>query len=171
MRNWTKTALWVLGCMLQLGSACTLPTASLEPRTPINVERHGRSSLSQRSGNSVIQTVFIILMENHDWSQIIGSSNAPFINDTLLPQASYTDQYYNPPGLHPSLPNYLWLEAGTNFGITSDLLPSSAHQNTTNHLISLLNRAGISWRSYQEDICGCNCPLSNTNLYVPRHEP
>ncbi|PWU19477.1 MAG: hypothetical protein C5B50_06440 [Verrucomicrobia bacterium] len=118
-----------------------------------------------------IQTVFMILMENHNWSSILGSSSAPYINNTVLPMASHAEQYYNPPGLHPSLPNYLWLEAGTNFGITSDLLPASAHQNTTNHFVSLLARAGISWRSYQEDICGCNCPLSNTNLYVPRHEP
>jgi phospholipase C len=69
------------------------------------------------------------------------------------------------------LPNYLWLEAGTNFGITSDILPSAGGQSTTNHLCSYLKAAGISWRSYDEDICGCNCPLVNTNLYVPRHNP
>ena len=118
-----------------------------------------------------VKTVFLILMENHNWSAIKGSTNAPYINNTILPMASHAEQYYNPTNLHPSLPNYLWLEAGTNFGITSDLLPSSAHQNTTNHLVTLLKNAGISWRSYQEDICGCACPLANTNLYVPRHNP
>jgi PKD repeat protein len=118
-----------------------------------------------------IQTVFVIPMENQNWSAIEGSSSAPYINNTLLPMASRSEQYYNPPSLHPSLPNYLWLEAGTNFGITSDLLPSSAHQNTTNHLVTLLKNAGISWRSYNEDICGCNCPQANTNLFVPRHDP
>jgi endonuclease/exonuclease/phosphatase family metal-dependent hydrolase len=118
-----------------------------------------------------IQTVFVIPMENQNWSSIKGNSSAPYINNTLLPMASHAEQYYNPPGLHPSLPNYLWLEAGTNFGITADLLPASAHQNTTNHLVKLLKNAGISWRSYNEDICGCNCPLANTNLYVPRHNP
>jgi PKD repeat protein len=118
-----------------------------------------------------IQTVFVIPMENQNWSSILGSSSAPYINNTLLPMASHAEQYFNPPGLHPSLPNYLWLEAGTNFGITSDLLPSSAHQSTTNHLVSLLKNAGIPWRSYDEDICGCLCPLANTNNYVPRHNP
>ena len=63
------------------------------------------------------------------------------------------------------------MEAGTNFGITSDILPSTGGQNTTNHLCAYLKAAGISWRSYDEDICGCDCPLSNTNLYVPRHNP
>src|SRR6266567_2732431 len=61
---------------------------------------------------SSVKTVFIILMENHNWSQIKGSSSAPYINNTLLPASSYATQYFNPPGIHPSLPNYLWLEAG-----------------------------------------------------------
>src|SRR5881398_4173111 len=82
-----------------------------------------------------VKTVFVVVMENHNWSQFKSAANAPYINNTLLPQASHAEQYYNPPGLHPSLPNYLWLEAGTNFGITSDLLPASAHQNTTNHFV------------------------------------
>jgi phospholipase C len=118
-----------------------------------------------------IQTVFIIPMENGNWSSVHGSSYAPYINNTLLPNGAHAEQYYNPPGQHPSLPNYLWIEAGTNFGITSDILPSTGGQNTTNHFCAYLKAAGISFRSYSEDICGCNCPLANTNLYVPRHNP
>src|SRR5215831_13625208 len=85
-----------------------------------------------------IKTVWIILMGNHNWSQIKGSSSAPYINNTLLPMASHAEQYFNPPNIHPSLPNYLWLEAGTNFGITNDSNPSVNHQSTTNHLVTLL---------------------------------
>src|SRR5664279_1453037 len=58
-----------------------------------------------------VQTVFIILMENRNWSDIKGNADAPYINNVLLPMASHCEQYYNPPGLHPSEPNYLWLEA------------------------------------------------------------
>jgi hypothetical protein len=118
-----------------------------------------------------IQTVFIIPMENYNWSTIKTSPYAPYINNTVLPNGAHAEQYYNPPGLHPSLPNYFWMEAGTNFGITSDILPATGGQNTTNHLTAYLKAAGISWRSYDEDICGCNCPLANTNKYVPRHNP
>src|SRR6266581_105143 len=91
------------------------------------------------------KTVFLILMENHNWSDIKDSSSAPYINHTLLPQASYAEQYYNPPGIHPSEPNYLWLEAGSNFG--------------------------ISWKSYQEDISGTVCPLTEDGSYAPKHNP
>jgi phospholipase C len=118
-----------------------------------------------------IKTVFVILMENHNWSSIKGSRSAPYINTTLLPLASHAEQYYNPPGIHPSLPNYLWLEAGANFGIRDDKQPSANHQRTPNHLVTLLNAAGISWKSYQEDIDGSRCPITGTRLYAPKHNP
>lgn len=118
-----------------------------------------------------IQTVFIILIENHAWSEIQGSPSAPYLNNTLLPMSSYCNQYYGAPGIHPSLPNYLWLEAGTNFGIFEDDDPAIWHQNTTNHLVALLEAAGISWRSYQEDISGTYVPLTGTNNYTPCHNP
>ena len=34
-----------------------------------------------------------------------GSPSAPYLNRALLPIASHAEQYYNPPNLHPSLPN------------------------------------------------------------------
>jgi hypothetical protein len=118
-----------------------------------------------------IQRVFIVLLENCDWWSIEGSADAPYINDVLLPMASYCGQYFNPPGLHPSEPDYLWLEAGTNFGILDDNDPSIDHQGTTCHLVTLLQNAGISWKTYQEDISGTCLPLWATNAYVPRHNP
>ncbi len=118
-----------------------------------------------------VQTVFVIVLENHDWSDFKGSADAPFLNGTLLPQASHCEQYYNPPGLHPSEPNYLWLEAGTNFGVFDDNDPILNHQNTTNHLAAQLRRAGITWETYQEDIAGDVVPLSAINGYAPKHNP
>jgi phosphatidylinositol-3-phosphatase len=116
-------------------------------------------------------TVFLITMENHNWSDIKNNPSAPYINNTLLPMASYAEQYFNPPGIHPSEPNYLWLEAGTNFGICNDANPDANHQSTTLHLVTLLNDAHISWKSYQESISGTDCPLTGNGLYAPKHNP
>ena len=127
-----------------------------------------RLSATGIDSNSV---VFIILMENHNWSSIVGSSSAPYINNTLLPMASYCTQYYNPPGIHPSLPNYLWLEAGTNFGIYNDSPPSVNHQSTTNHFVTQLRNAGISWKTYQENITGMTCPTTDSYPYYVKHNP
>jgi hypothetical protein len=89
------------------------------------------------------------MMENHNWSDIFNSPSAPYIIKTLLPQASYAQQYYNPSGNHPSEPNYLWLEAGTNYGVTNDDSPKNNHQSSTDHLVTYLDKAGFAWKAYQ----------------------
>src|SRR5216683_1935283 len=109
---------------------------------------------------SNVRHVFIILMENHNWTgnnsgasfgapDIKGSGLAPYIN-SLIPLRAHAEKYFNPPGNHPSLPNYLWLEAGTNFGILKDILPKQAHIRTNLHLVDLLENAGITWKAYAE---------------------
>jgi len=123
-------------------------------------------------GGHAIKTVFLILMENHNWSDIKGSASAPYINATLLPAAAHAENYFDNPAMaHPSEPNYLWLEAGDNFGILDDNPPSQNHQATTNHLVTLLKAAGVSWRSYQEDITAGVCPLTSVGGYAPKHNP
>ena len=123
------------------------------------------------TGACPIHTVFVLLLENHNWSSIKGNPSAPYINGTLLPMASHAEQYFNPPGVHPSEPNYLWLEAGTNFGILDDNVPASNHQSSTSHLVTLLEAAGFSWRGYQENASGIVCPLTDLGDYAVRHDP
>jgi hypothetical protein len=146
------------------------------------------SSFSARADN--IKTVFVIAMENHNWTQpanqfnggiqqIFQNPNAPFINSLvngtafaiingsmvkISEQVSYAAAYHNVlatpsgmnPHIHPSEPNYLWAEAGTNFGILNDNDPYSGtganNHDTSLHLSSVLAQAGYTWRSYQEDI-------------------
>jgi hypothetical protein len=140
----------------------------------------GQSTSAHAQANGRI--VFLIVLENHNWigsGGISGSSQAPYINKTLLPMAAAANNYFNPYGNHPSLPNYLWMEAGQNFGIHSDGLPSQYHLSTHAHLSKLLQDAGISWRGYQESISGSVCPLrpegytdaTGAQVYQPRHFP
>ena len=138
-----------------------------------------------RTTSHHIKTVFIILMENHNWTgdqaglNIKNNPAAPYINETLVPMSSFASNYSNPPGNHPSLPNYLWLEAGTNFGILNDNDPSSNTQSTHFHLADQLEEAGLTWKAYEENIRGTNCPLIDTGpidpdgspLYAVRHDP
>lgn len=118
-----------------------------------------------------VKTIFVIALENHNWDQFKGAPNAPYLNNVLLPRASYAEQYYSPPGVGPSLPNYLWREAGTNYGIDDDNDPSANHQSSTAHLVTQLKNASILWKTYQEDISGATCPLVRENLYAPKHNP
>ena len=117
-----------------------------------------------------IKNVFVIVMENTDWSLLKGNSSAPYINGTLLAQGAHAERYLNVPDLHPSLPNYLWMESGSNQGVTNDDIPAH-HQLGGQHLTGLLKAAGVTWKSYQEDIPGTNCPLDYVNQYAPKHNP
>jgi hypothetical protein len=141
------------------------PPATPDAGTP------GMPDAPPAPGGHAIKTVFLIMMENQNWSAIKGSSSAPYLNKTLLPMASHAEAYSTPPGNHPSEPNYLWLEGGTNFGVTDDNDPSSNHQASHAHLAYLLDHAGVSWRSYQEDIDGTSCPLTSAGHYAAKHNP
>src|SRR5579863_4688482 len=118
------------------------------------------------------ETIFVIAMENHNFTQpdptsapeqILGNTAAPYINSLITPgnsnaeQVSYAVSYHNAGvGVHPSEPNYVWAEAGTDFGVHTDADPRAANGNTfyaaSLHLTAQLNGAGISWKNYQEDV-------------------
>ncbi len=135
---------------------------------------------------SKVKTVWVIMMENHNWTgddagasfgdpDIKGNPLAPYINETLLNMSAHTEQYYNPPGNHPSQPNYLWLEAGTNFGVLADTQPGQPQLFTRKHLVRLLQDAGISWRAYAEPDFGSpvfdTCPLDFSFLDINHLAP
>ena len=160
----------------QAPTSTTPTTSTTTTQAPTTTTTQSTTTTTLTFGTTTTSTlpaVFVIVMENQDWSNIAGNPSAPYINNTLLPMASYAKQYYNPPGNHPSEPNYLWLEAGTNFGIRDDNSPANNHQGTTSHLVSLLNAAGVSWKTYQEDISGTVCPVTDYpgQLYVTPHNP
>jgi phospholipase C len=117
--------------------------------------------------------VFVIVLENKAWCEISGSADAPYINNVLLPNAAFASNYTGPSSgnLHPSEPNYIWMEAGDNLGVTTDDDPAKNHQATKQHLATYLDKIGVSWRSYQEDISGTDCPLVSVNHYKPKHNP
>jgi len=130
---------------------------------------------------SSVKTVWVILMENHNWTgnnsgaafgdpDLKGNPLAPYVNGALLDTSAHAEQYFNPPGNHPSQPNYLWLEAGTNFGVLADTQPGQPQLFTHFHLTRLLEDAGISWTAYAEPDFGSpvfdNCPLDFSDFDV-----
>jgi hypothetical protein len=77
----------------------------------------------------------------------------------------------NNPHIHPSEPNYIWAEAGTNFGIANDADPYPSNvQNTDQHLSALLQKQGRTWKSYQEDIDLATINGKLTNVPAPKSE-
>jgi phospholipase C len=128
------------------------------------------SNPARANSHTNIQTVFMILMENVSWPDIVGSTNAPYIKNVLLPQSSYNSNMFTI-GAFGSLPQYLWLESGTNWGVNDSSDPASHQIHTTNHFVIQLEAAGISWRAYEESISGTTCPTASSGLYAAFHNP
>lgn len=127
-------------------------------------------ALSAGASSHVLRTVFVIVFENQDWSAIEGSPSAPYVNGTLLRQFAHATNYRNG-GLHPSLGNYIALEAGNNLGIAFDAPPAVVPLPVTCHLATYLEATGISWKAYEEGIDGRGCPVFDNGRYAVRHDP
>src|SRR5262249_1906747 len=79
----------------------------------------------------------------------------------------------------PSEPNYIWAEAGTNFGVFNDGDPFAPqggptvlaldNQDNQLHLTRLLDQCGVSWKSYQEDIDLVPDGNSFDNVVLPQN--
>ena len=108
--------------------------------------------------------IFIILMENKESGDVIGSSDAPYIN-SLAHQYAMAANYYGVS--HPSLPNYLELLGGSTFGITSDC--TDCFVNSSN-LTDQLDAAHKSWKAYMEDMPS-PCYVGDAGDYAQKHDP
>ena len=75
--------------------------------------------------------VFVIMMENHGYTQVVGNPNDPFVN-SYLRTANYATNYYAVG--HPSLTNYLEVVGGSNFGVRTDNSPDWHNLNCSPNL-------------------------------------
>jgi hypothetical protein len=77
--------------------------------------------------------VFVIMMENHAYAQIVGNPSAPFTNK-YMKSANAATNYFAV--AHPSLTNYLEVVGGSNFGILNDNSPDWHNSNCVTNLAS-----------------------------------
>jgi hypothetical protein len=158
------------------------------------------SSLTLTSAHAQVTTVFYILLENRNWTQseasngvqILGdTADCPFLNSLVTPgnpnsaQVSYASCYHNDlanaagtnASIHPSEPNYVWMESGSNLSKLDDNDPYGSTDSveqifnfvaatptaTGENLSGLLQSAGISWHSYTEGVNQLNINGANFN--------
>lgn len=74
--------------------------------------------------------VFVIMMENHGYQQVIDNPNEPYLNSLIASKKVNLATNYFAVG-HPSLTNYLEIVGGSNFGVRSDNAPDW-HNKTCN---------------------------------------
>ncbi len=115
--------------------------------------------------------VYLIVMENKNYSEIVGNSSAPYIN-SLIAEYGLATSYHAV--AHPSEPNYLALFSGSTQGIADDANHDFAGQN----LADQLEAGGKTWRAFAQNV-PLNCFTGATasggedgaGNYARRHEP
>jgi len=79
--------------------------------------------------------VFVIMMENHGYQQVINNPNEPYLNSLITNKKVNLATNYFAVG-HPSLTNYLEIVGGSNFGVRSDNAPNWHDATCTPNLAS-----------------------------------
>jgi hypothetical protein len=107
----------------------------------------------------------VIVLENKEYSDVLGSSAAPTFA-TLSRRYARLIGYYGVS--HPSLPNYLALVSGSTHGITSDC---TACKVTGLNLADTLEAAGKTWKAYEEGLPQAGFTGAYAGRYAKKHNP
>jgi phospholipase C len=157
-RRWRRMGnVWALVALLSMALAACAPQTSGTSGPPANIPRY--------------QHIFLIVMENHSYDDIIGSSNAPHLN-ALAKQFGLATNYWAV--THPSEPNYVALIGGSYFGIADD---NAYTQNALKQpsLASQLDAAHLTWKSYQEALPSPGytgtTATTGSDVYASKHNP
>ncbi|HEU0026318.1 MAG TPA: alkaline phosphatase family protein [Ktedonobacterales bacterium] len=115
--------------------------------------------------------IFVIVMENSSYDDIIGSGDAPRIN-ALANEYGQATNYWGV--THPSEPNYVAMIGGDSYGIKDDN-SYTVNALTEQNLATQLEAAGLTWKSYQQSLpypgfTGETYP-SGGALYASKHNP
>ena len=117
------------------------------------------------------QHIFLIVMENSSYDDVIGSTDTPRIS-ALASKYGLATNYWAV--THPSEPNYIAMIGGDTFGVHDDITYKT-NAITSPNLATQLEGAGLTWKSYQQSLpspgyTGETYP-TNSPLYASKHNP
>ncbi len=142
-----------------------------------------RAGAIDRPDARAFDHIYVIVLENHSFNDALYSGSSPFLLNLSRTQRLATNYF----GVaHPSLPNYLAMIAGDEFGIRDDApscfasdLPSghACHRLPGDTLVDQLEAAGLSFALYAETLPSAGAlahifpPDASNALYAQKHNP
>jgi phosphatidylinositol-3-phosphatase len=106
-------------------------------------------------------------MENHSYSDVVGSASMPYYN-SLINQYGLAQGYYA--NIHGSFPNYVMLTSGELVTTAGWGLPSDFPISIDN-IVRELAAGGKTWKAYAEDLPSVGYTGGDVGAYVKRHNP
>jgi phosphatidylinositol-3-phosphatase len=107
----------------------------------------------------------VVVFENHEQSDILGSGAAPTFDALARRGALLT---HDDAVTHPSLPNYLALVSGSTHGITSDCTDCVVRARS---LADTLDAAHRTWKTYAEGLPRPGYTGAFAGRYAKKHDP
>ena len=108
--------------------------------------------------------VFLLVEENHSYSEVIGNPAMPYLN-SLASNYGLATQYYG--NLHPSIPNYFVLTTGTPVTLDDAFTGTVSSDN----VVRDLNAKGKTWKSYAESLPSVGYTGGDAPPYLKHHNP
>jgi phosphatidylinositol-3-phosphatase len=181
MRAFPRRIGWPVAMVLLIGlSACTAadlrsaatPTAPRTSATGVAASPRSSGTVMPPPGGKETAVVprpnhvVLVILENEQRSSIIGSAQAPYLNELAARGANLTGSY----GVtHPSQPNYLALFSGSTQGVTSNACPQWFPK--ADNLGHQLRAAGLSFAGYAESMPGVGFTGCVSGRYERKHNP
>ncbi len=111
-----------------------------------------------------VQHFAIVVVENADYSDIVGSVNAPYIN-SLIAQGGLAGNYYA--NVHPSIGNYFIMTTGVAYSTDDNFSGVVPIDNVVRELTAELK----SWKVYAQSLPSQGYLGGDVDPYLRRHNP
>jgi phosphatidylinositol-3-phosphatase len=108
--------------------------------------------------------VYVVLLENKSYSQVMGSSSMPYLKGLASQYALATNFYAN---THPSIGNYFMLTTGKIITNSDGYTGTVSSDNLVRHFLS----AGKTWKVYAESLPYAGYIGGDRYPYIKHHNP
>jgi hypothetical protein len=108
--------------------------------------------------------VFLVVLENHGFSEVIGNPAMPYLNGLASAHGLAANYFAD---AHPSIPNYFMLTTG-NLETRDDNFLGTI---TDDNIVRALNGAGKTWKAYIESLPSAGFTGPDAGTYLKRHNP
>jgi hypothetical protein len=108
--------------------------------------------------------VFLIVLENHAFSQVIGSPFMPYLNSLAAQHSLATNYFAN---THPSIGNYFMLTTG-NIETNNDAFTGTVSSDSIPRAFAA---AGKTWKAYMESLPSAGYTGGDVYPYFKHHNP
>ncbi len=108
--------------------------------------------------------VFLVVLENHSFSQVVGNPAMPYLNSLAMQNGLAANYFAN---THPSIGNYFMLTVGA-IESNDDAFSGTVSDD---NLVRALTGSGKSWKAYLESLPAVGYTGNDMLPYVKHHNP